>query len=90
LGIDPKSFTHLFLTHTDYDHTGGVTLFENAQIYLSVDEEQMITGKMARMFSFIRNFKIKRDYRLLHDNELVTVGAVTSPGHTPGINVFFD
>jgi len=33
------------LTHSDFDHAGGLSLFENAEIYLSRDEEQMITKK---------------------------------------------
>ena len=50
LDIDPKSITHLFLTHSDFDHANGLSVFENAEIYLSSDEEQMITRKKARKF----------------------------------------
>jgi glyoxylase-like metal-dependent hydrolase (beta-lactamase superfamily II) len=81
--------THLFLTHADTDHTGGIDLFANAQIYLSRDEEQMIDGRTARMLVFYRNPGIDRPYTLLDDGDTVTVGpigirAIATPGHTPG------
>lgn len=89
LGIEPDDITHLFLTHSDFDHAGGVSLFKKAEIYLSGDEEQMITGKKARKFGFIYNARIKRRYNLLKDNEVITIGktkvkAIATPGHTPG------
>lgn len=89
LGIDPRCITHLFLTHSDFDHANGASLFEKAKIYLSSDEEQMITRKKARMFGFIYNSKIKSTYHLLKDNDIVYVGstkirAIATPGHTPG------
>lgn len=89
LGIDPKSITHLFLTHSDFDHANGLSVFENAKIFLSSDEEQMINRKKARKFGLLYNFKINREYHLLKDNDIVTAGmakirAVATPGHTPG------
>ncbi len=89
LDIDPVKITHVFLTHSDFDHTLGLPLFKNAKIYLSSDEEQMITQKRARKMGIIYNFKINRPYSLLNDQELVTVGtskirAIATPGHTPG------
>ena len=50
LPISPESVTHLFLTHTDVDHTGGLDLFPNAQIYLSEYEEPMINGTTPRLY----------------------------------------
>lgn len=87
--IDPRSITHLFLTHSDFDHVNGLALFEKAKIYLSSDEEQMITGKKARMLGFIYNRKITREYNLLNDNDVIFAGsikirAIATPGHTPG------
>lgn len=89
LGIDSKKITHLFLTHSDFDHTEGLALFSKAKIYISSDEEQMMTKKKARMLGFIYNSKIKRPYHLLNDDDVVTVGsieirAIATPGHTPG------
>ncbi|MBU0491997.1 MAG: MBL fold metallo-hydrolase [Chloroflexi bacterium] len=89
LPISPESVTHLFLTHSDGDHVGGLACFPNAHVYLSRDEEQMIDGTTARFFGRRRNRSIDRPYTLLDDGEVVTVGhiavrAIATPGHTPG------
>jgi glyoxylase-like metal-dependent hydrolase (beta-lactamase superfamily II) len=88
LNIDPASVTHVFLTHSDFDHAGGVKLLNNAKVYLSADEEQMIKREKARMGIF-RNSRIKREYTLLRDGDVVStsgvnVRAIATPGHTPG------
>lgn len=88
INIDPASVSKLFLTHSDYDHMGGIGLFKNCEIYLSEDEEQMINGTTPRLL-FRYNSKIKREYRLLKDNDVINAGdikirAITTPGHTPG------
>jgi glyoxylase-like metal-dependent hydrolase (beta-lactamase superfamily II) len=89
IDISPKSVSHILLTHTDYDHANGIVVFPEAQIYLSSEEEQMISGKRTRAFGFIHNRALKRSYTLLHDNDIVMVGsikvrAIATPGHTPG------
>ena len=97
IGISPDSISAVFLSHTDFDHAGGISVFANASIYLSHDEEQMIRhvdvntkpSPRARKYGFIYNRKITRPYRLLNDNEEVSIGAVKvraieTPGHTPG------
>lgn len=89
LPIDPAAVTHLFLTHTDMDHAGGLDLFPNAHIYLSRAEEQMIDGTTPRFLRVVRNRKIDRAYTLLDDGDVVDVGpirvqAIATPGHTPG------
>jgi hydroxyacylglutathione hydrolase len=87
--IDPGSVAHLFLTHTDVDHTGGLDLFPNAQVYLSRDEEQMIDGTSSRLLGVYHSPKIDRPYSLLDDGDVITAGAIrvqaiATPGHTPG------
>jgi hydroxyacylglutathione hydrolase len=89
LPVAPETVTHLFLTHTDVDHTGGLDLFPNAQVYLSEDEEQMIDGTTPRFLRVYHNPKMDRPYTLLADGDVVTVGtikvqAIATPGHTPG------
>jgi hydroxyacylglutathione hydrolase len=93
LPIPPESVTHLFLTHADVDHAGGLDAFPGAQIYLSKDEEQMIDGTTARLFGLYHSPRLARAYSLLDDGDIVTVGttrvrAVATPGHTPGAMSF--
>jgi hydroxyacylglutathione hydrolase len=89
LAVDPETVTHLFLTHTDMDHAGGLALFPKAKIHLPAAEERMIDGRTARLLGVYRNRPIARPYALLQDGDLVTAGtirirAIASPGHTPG------
>lgn len=88
LNIVPEKVSHVFLTHSDYDHVGGIKVFSQAKLFLSKDEEQMITYKKPRVL-FMFNKRIKRDYSLLRDQEVITVGestikAIATPGHTAG------
>ena len=89
LDINPDYVYDLFLSHSDFDHTGGIDVFQNTALYLSHDEEQMITKTTPRKYGFVYNSKIMRAYRLLKDNDEVTIGsikvkAIETPGHTPG------
>jgi hydroxyacylglutathione hydrolase len=89
LALDPAAVSHLFLTHTDRDHAGGMALFPQAKVFLSAAEEQMIDGRTVRLLGLYRNARIERPYTLLQDGNLVTAGgirirAVAAPGHTPG------
>jgi glyoxylase-like metal-dependent hydrolase (beta-lactamase superfamily II) len=88
LNIDSSKVVAVFLTHGDGDHTAALSLFSNAKIYLSKDEEQMINGKTAKMM-FIHNSISRKDYTLLEDQQLIKVGntkvkCIMTPGHTPG------
>ncbi len=91
LGISADEVTHIFLTHTDYDHAGGVQAFPKAGVYIARDEEQMINGKTARR-GFMHNPRLS-SYKTIEDNETVVVDgtciqARTAPGHTPGSVIY--
>lgn len=89
LSLPPESISHLFLTHSDFDHRGGLGCLTHAQVFLGRDEEQMIDGTTPRMLWFYRNRRLGRPYTLLDDGDVVTVGPISvrtiaTPGHTPG------
>ena len=89
LGFDPGDVKYVFLTHSDSDHTGGLNLFKNAEIYLSTDEEQMIHKKTPRFFGFSYNRPINKAYATLKGGDVIQAGetkvtAIATPGHTPG------
>ena len=88
LKIDSSKVVAVFLTHGDGDHTAALSMFKEAKIYLSKDEEQMINGKTAKKL-FFHNSISRKDYTLLEDQQLLKVGNTTvkcimTPGHTPG------
>lgn len=98
IGIDPLKIGHLFLTHVDVDHAGGIdrsgkNIFPNAQVYLGKMEELYLQKKHHRFRRSglrINNcVEIEEGYRLLHDMEKIEVGdihvqALHTPGHTLG------
>ena len=89
LGFDLGNVKYVFLTHSDSDHTGGLNLFKNAEIYLSTDEEQMIHKKTPRFFGFGYNKPISKAHTTLKDGDVIQAGetkvtAIATPGHTLG------
>ena len=87
LNIDPAEIAAVFLTHSDADHTGGLSVFAQARILLSKEEEQMVDGRTARILAF-KNRRIP-EHELLQDGQIVNVDgheviAILTPGHTPG------
>ncbi len=82
----------VFLTHSDFDHTGGIKYFHEPDIYFGKEEEKIIKGETPRFYGFIFQRKEFKNYKLVF-NEKVFVGdieieAIYTPGHTPGHTVY--
>lgn len=89
LDIKPEEITHIFLTHSDFDHMAGVRVFKNAEICLSAEEYNILFKKKARMPWFYQNSFINRQCRVMYDGEEMNIGsavvkAISTPGHTAG------
>jgi len=88
LSIDPSEIDAILLTHSDGDHVAGISIFKNADVYLSKPEEQLLNGKKSRFFVF--GNKIDTDkYKLIEDLQILNIGdskiqCFLAPGHTPG------
>jgi len=88
LNISPEKVVAVLLTHTDGDHVAAITLFKNAKIYLSKQEEQLINGEEGRFFIFGNKVDTK-DYILIEDQDNFNIGnlnikGILTPGHTLG------
>ena len=90
--ISPLDVKYVLLTHTDYDHITALSLFSNAEIFMSEDELQMIDGSTKRNI-FSKNMLPESidlsSITLLADREKIDLGGFTiesvkAPGHTLG------
>lgn len=88
LKINPDDVVAILLTHSDDDHVKALKLFNNAEVFLSHKEEQMINGQTSR-FLFFGNSIDNKKYNLVEDNQIFTIAAtriegILTSGHTPG------
>jgi glyoxylase-like metal-dependent hydrolase (beta-lactamase superfamily II) len=71
---------------------GALGLFENAKLYMSKEEEQMINGTKSK-FLWFGNSIPRSDYTLLEDREVIQIGSfkiegILVPGHTGGMMAY--
>ena len=88
LNIEADKVIAVLLTHTDMDHVAALPLFKNAKIYLSKQEELMLTGEKQKI-PFVSNSISRKDYTLLEDKQTLNVGnekafGILTVGHTSG------
>lgn len=96
-GVNPDQIKHVFITHADMDHAGGLisddVLFKNARVYLHEKEENMLIGAEKRFkfgpIKFRNPISYSGKYELLRDGDKVSIGdsiieIIHIPGHTPG------
>ena len=96
VGIAATAVTHIFLTHSDSDHAGGIAAFPNATVYISEAEVQMIDGTTPRFKrAGLRSSHNKPldNYEPLRNGQVMHVGGsriqtLVTPGHTPGSTTY--
>ena len=93
LDINPDNVSAVFLTHTDSDHAGALSVFKNAKVYLSKAEMPMINGERTKFVRIFGSVVLPDDYILLEDREIVQIGnlkieAILAPGHTTGMTAY--
>jgi hydroxyacylglutathione hydrolase len=85
LDLDPRNVKQIILTHTHFDHTGGIkTLADICSPKLFLHEQET---------NNLENFGLS--ISKLHDGEIVVAGdhrleVIHTPGHTPGSICLYD
>lgn len=89
LRVVSKRVKHVFLTHSDRDHVGGLAAFPGAKAYLPRAEVAMLDHSTPRFFGLVYNKPLPVKHELLDDNQVLAIGdasikCLSTPGHTAG------
>jgi glyoxylase-like metal-dependent hydrolase (beta-lactamase superfamily II) len=89
LSLDPQAVQHIFISHADLCHVGGIPYFPNAITHMGQNEETSPT-KPSSLFPYfcIRNVQM-HGFDTLEDNQRIEIDnifiqAIATPGHTSG------
>ncbi|MDY6072738.1 MAG: methyltransferase domain-containing protein [Eubacteriales bacterium] len=98
IDVIPEEVNHLFLTHLDTDHAGGIdkygnNIFPNAQVYMGVDENKYMKHEIRRKGMFYNCVNIADGWTPIKKNQIfevdgIKVEAISVPGHTVGHTVY--
>jgi len=85
LGVAPADVKWVLLTHSDYDHVGGLPLFTDAGISMGADELELIRSGKKKLpgCTDLNAVHPLRDGEALACGD-VAVKCVAAPGHTAG------
>lgn len=92
VGYSTEDVTHVVISHSHFDHTGGISLFPNARIYIGAPDLPYAYWPMPAAAVFFRTADIEPArgfdwHPLTGDLDLFGDGAIqilSLPGHTPG------
>lgn len=88
--INADDVRQIFLTHSDSDHAGALSLFPNAEIYINEDEIPLIDGTVKRNLFGGNNISVDIDDIIrVHDGQTLSIDGIeilciAAPGHTIG------
>lgn len=98
IDVTPENVKHLFLTHLDTDHAGGIdksgcNIFPNAKVYMGEAENKYMTREIRRKGIFYNCVKIIEGWipikgNVIFEVEGIKVEAIPVPGHTVGHTVY--
>lgn len=91
-GYRPSDVTHVIVSHSHLDHTGGISLFPHAKFFIGAPDLTYPYWPFPAAAGFYRSLDLDRarafDWNLVHgDLDLFGDGSLqilSMPGHTPG------